>query len=389
MSKRWGLRTWDPITKKLTFDSLSDETMFFHDEIVRSEPYNYPNRYPNIVKGYPELVGGRIYVFQVYVSHLENSATVDISGTLSVTYPNNVPTVSLIFQPNETAFGGAITRRILVLSDGGGSSAAVGGRRWGVTMLNEGRRVTISDRADAYVFLGKFAIPVAQPSITAVSSTTITCVGTPIIFMELTNIGSHFVWVYPLGNDRWRLFFWGQPNRVNHFRVFGRVSLNRPNGSGVRWGARIKNKATNRVTFDSGLKMLALKGYTAATLPTLTRSAQTINLGFSVENTSFSSTLANNRAWVRSEKWQQTEPGWAYFRDSYQNFAYLLTSGGSASQVRWQEYLINTFESMRLSPDDVPDVQVLETKTPYLVEFKLPIYFIDNNRYEQGQSLSR
>ncbi len=154
---------------------------------------------------------------------------------------------------------------------------------YGMQTSNGSNVLNIDENLKAYVYLGKWEIP---DRIGQYVSITFACVGYPMVFFSLPHAvtagdpgpGSNTNWpaftkrhgvaltaLVPLGGNQWRVdMSVSNPSgsALGMFvRVFGRLDLNYPNGSGEAYGAQVWN-ASSQLVFDSNLRMLRLAGNT-------------------------------------------------------------------------------------------------------------------------------
>lgn len=133
---------------------------------------------------------------------------------------------------------------------------------WGFSATNAGKRRVVDSEKSAYGYIGKVTPAFVPGSGIAASQATFTCVGRPLLYYELntTNpMGIHRL--EEVSANTWRVLTLG----TNPVRIFGRVDLNWPNGTSANWAARLRRVSDGKVTFDSGLRMLKLAGWTAYT----------------------------------------------------------------------------------------------------------------------------
>lgn len=180
---------------------------------------------------------------------------------------------------------------------------------------------TIDSARTHYCYLGKYAVPNTGGDIT------INCVGFPIVFFSIPyaiadttgswpesdlpkRYGAAVAKLRQISSTQWvvTMAVWNHDNRALglQLRVFGMVHANYPNGSGAAIALRIRNPATNQVTWDSGLRHLRLAGNTYSTELPLTHEVppfQTannskdllVNMPFSMANKSI---CANTRGLI-------------------------------------------------------------------------------------------
>lgn len=154
---------------------------------------------------------------------------------------------------------------------------------YGMQTTNGANVLNIHEGMKAYVYLGKWAIP---DQLGARVSVTINCAGYPMVFFGVPyNIsngdpgaGSNTGWpaftkrhgisltsLVPLGSNQWRLdLSVANPSSTAlglFVRVFGRLDLNYPTGSGQQFGMQVWD-ASSQIVFDSNLRMLRLAGNT-------------------------------------------------------------------------------------------------------------------------------
>lgn len=372
----YGLRTYDA-NGKLMYDSLGDETMYFYDEIQVRIPTT-----SQTVKNYPELQGRKIYVAEIHNSDdLSNNGNYfpAIDGhtlqPMSVTYPNNIPRITVTAAPLANPGGTYATRHIVVMVDGTGLPKPT----WGANFVNGANRTTISAEADPYVYLGGFRLSnYTGGRFTAVP---FTCVGTPLVFSDLASPGTSLAGVYRQGStNNWVAVFNGAYAGTSvNMRVFGRLSLNRPNGAtGHNWGFRLRNPATGRITFDSNLPMLALKGYTAQQTPTMNRNTQNVNVGFNTNNCSILGWFPNN---ITVETWSNPVPagGLGYrWNVTINTYVYNFTSSGN--YLAWGERHISRWVGNEYDSAS-SGAGTFTYKNPDSLTYTKNLAIIDNSRY--------
>lgn len=133
---------------------------------------------------------------------------------------------------------------------------------WGFSALNAGLRRVVDSEKSAYGYVGKVTPAFVPGSGIAGLQATFSCVGRPLLFYELSTtaaMGIHRL--DEISPNTWRVLALG----TNPIRIFGRVDLNWPNGTSQNWAARLRRVSDGKVTFDSGLRMLKLAGWTAYT----------------------------------------------------------------------------------------------------------------------------
>lgn len=259
---------------------------------------------------------------------------------------------------------------------------------YGMQTSNGANVLNIDENLKAFVYLGKWAIPDRDGEHVSV---TITCVGFPMVFFNLPyaisageppasdNMGWQacmrrngvaMTALVPLGGNQWRLdFSVSNPADVPFglfVRVFGRLDLNFPNGSGESYGAQIWN-ASSQLVFDSNLRMLRLAGNTYDTELVLTPSNPAadqanstydllVNLPFSMLNKSISAS-------ARGIIYQPYNDG------GYNDWD---------TGVWWDNYKILTYESLYWASGNQLQVRRIGLNVSY---YKSPVpLVIDNSR---------
>ncbi len=365
----WGMRTRDPNTGEVLFDTNTEETMFYYDMFTVPLPTTSAT-----VKSYPELAGLKIYVSEVVeVDHP------DLDGhpqqALSVSYPNGIPTIRVA--PNSVGASPFAYKHVTVMTDGSHNEAGPG--TWGARFRNGDRRLTITENLDSYVYLGGHNI-VSDGN--AKSRIIFRCIGVPVIFVSMESPGVVFDGIAKVRDqpNMWMAMFTGIPlGYTNTMRIFGRMTLNYPGGSDATWGYK-QRKADGSwlVTFDSSLRMLALKGYSAARLVNVGNSNTTVPMGFNVEGCSFNGWIYNYRSHQRWVRGSSAGGGLWNWTVTYTTYAYSFVASGS--DLLWQERIVARGTGM---VQDSYDTSPWEWtyRQPETISFNTILAFIDNARY--------
>ncbi|WP_428718587.1 hypothetical protein [Undibacterium curvum] len=178
--------------------------------------------------------------------------------------------------------------------------------------VNGNNAISIDDSTHAYAYLGKYPVP-NSPRYCDVD---VTCVGVPLVYFSVPygrtdRAGVAMAGLRSLGGNAWRVsLLVNNPGNVDlgqSIRIFGRVDLNFPAGSGVPAGLRIWSLVDRGLVFDSGLRMHKTAGNTSAIELTLTPSVPTGAQPVSAYDTNFAipfdmadkSICANTRGVVR------------------------------------------------------------------------------------------
>lgn len=238
---------------------------------------------------------------------------------------------------------------------------------YGMQTSNGTNVLNIDENLKAYVYLGKWAIP---DRIGAHVSITINCVGYPMVFFGVPydvssgdpDAGSNTNWpafmrrhgvamtsLVSLGGNQWRVdLSVANPSGTVlglFIRVFGRLDLNFPNGSGQQYGALVWN-ASSQLVFDSNLPMLRLAGNTYDTELILTPATPAsnqvnsacdalVNLPFGLQNKSIA---ANARGVIHEPYGDGGYQDWdtGQWIDQYKVLAFesLYWASGNQLQVR-------------------------------------------------------
>ncbi|WP_152524748.1 hypothetical protein [Novosphingobium lindaniclasticum] len=133
---------------------------------------------------------------------------------------------------------------------------------WGFSALNSGSRRVVDSEKSAYAYVGKVTPAFVPGSGIGNPQATFACVGRPLLYYELN--ASAAMGIHRLDEvspNTWRVLALGS----NPIRIFGRVDLNWPEGTSANWAVRLRRVSDKKVTFDSGLRMLKLAGWTAYT----------------------------------------------------------------------------------------------------------------------------
>ncbi len=245
----WALRT-------RFYNSRTDETLFYHSTISIA---------PDVTGTWSltELAGQRVAITLVDYATFPGGASpqgpAQKRKNIALTFPAGVPSIAASHPSGATQSAACD----VIVFTVGGSAAAAGS--YGFRAKNENGRFSVDSDRSAYGYIGRFV-----PSGSTVS---FTCVGMPLVFFELdaTNYrGIHKIEQTSANN--WTVTVMGGAP----IRVFGRVDLNWPNGSGSAWAARLRRRSDGKVTFDSGRRMLKLAAYTADSVVTANDSSSTI-----------------------------------------------------------------------------------------------------------------
>lgn len=151
---------------------------------------------------------------------------------------------------------------------------------YGLQTINGANVLTIDENLKTYVFVAKYAIPSEQGASVYVD---FACNGYPLVYFQVpwntnTRSGISMTSLSPNGTNVWRAYFSIQnltgADLGLYLRVFGRLDLNFPNGSGDFYGVRAWN-ASGLLIFDSNVKMHRLAGNTYDTELVLTANVPT------------------------------------------------------------------------------------------------------------------
>ncbi|MFZ6686577.1 hypothetical protein ACO0K0_02380 [Undibacterium sp. SXout11W] len=260
---------------------------------------------------------------------------------------------------------------------------------YGMQSINGSNVLNIDENLKAYVYAGKYAIP--DTAKTAV--VTFSCVGYPMLFFGVPHnvsagdptgsssigwtgyIARHGVSLAKLvssGANQWTAYLTvANPSNSSlglFLRVFGRLDLNYPSGSGQQFGMQVFN-ASSQLVFDSNLKMLRLAANTydievtlSAAVPNGTQGNSAcdaiINVPFDMSGKSI---CANSRAIIH----------WPYQIGSYTQFD---------TGLLINQYQILNFESLYWSTGSQLHVRRIATSNS---EYETPSSFVIDNSTAQ------
>ena len=138
---------------------------------------------------------------------------------------------------------------------------------YGLQTINDSGVLNIDENLKTYVYLGKYAIP---DQIGMDVTIDIVCNGYPLIYFSIPQGDANRTGIamtklaFVVGNQ-WKVSFTlHNPAFLNlglFMRVFGRLDLNYPSGSGAQFGMLVWNEA-GQLVFDSNLPMHRLAGNT-------------------------------------------------------------------------------------------------------------------------------
>lgn len=329
MSDNWGLRVRDPGTKSIIFDSLAADPLFYHEELTIP-----PNRYGAFFQ-YPALVGKKIVVSvqpQIAESGLD---ILPAQATVAITYPEGVPTITVGPLVNFLGQGPLV---LLVLRVGDDAPTGT----WGARFLNRNGRMAIHQKLDAYVYMGKYEIP-ATGKAWVPGIVEFKCQGRPVVYRGLDQVPAQtqMMQEIPERPGWWRVAcLGGGRGRPLYVRVFGRASLNYPNGSDLAWGYRQRSEDGTRVIFDSGLRYLQMKQYTANDVYVIggDSTPKLYDMGFDLENTSIDCSCVIGA--YRANYIASTNLGGGLCRWTESSNSYRLMCSGIGSKVKFSFELV-------------------------------------------------